>query len=731
MELNPQQQEAVEHGGGPLLVLAGAGSGKTRVLTSRIARLVVEQQVPASSILAVTFTNKAADEMRRRLESLIGPKARELALGTFHAICLRILRRHGEAVGLGPHFTVYDDDDQRALLKQCVELLGLPEKRFPISSLLDRISRAKDQCLDPQAFAAESHDFYLTRVAEVYALYQRRLLEVQAADYGDLIRLVVTLFERTPAILHAHRERWQHLLVDEYQDTNHAQYRLLKFLADGHRNLMVVGDPDQSIYAWRGADVSNILRFEQDFPGAKVVRLEQNYRSTKTILAAAQGVVEQNARRKPKTLWTDNADGDRIEAIVAATEREEANEILGRIRAFATTGKRFDQVAIFYRTNAQSRPFEEVFRAEGIPYRIYGGIRFYQRAEIKDIIAYLRLVADQRDDMAFLRIINTPTRGLGKGTIDKLVSFARSRNEGIFAALAHFVTSDHVRPTQAKQLSVFAVMITELAVTAHTRPLADLLHDVLERSGYIQALVDEGTIEAEGRIENINELVSAVEEFIVEEEGSTLQAFLDQVALISASDEVQGDQGAVTLMTLHLAKGLEFPFVAIVGMEEGLLPHARSLDNPDALEEERRLCYVGMTRAKERLVVGYARRRQIFGQTRYSVPSRFLDEIPVHLVSGMSLRGAERRSNLLETRDAGDRHVHAGLAMTTGDDFDQRSPDEQPLPFPIGARVHHPTFGRGIIRKCERSSTGHKVIVQFDNGHLKRLIAEYAGLIPL
>ena len=501
-------------------------------------------------------------------------------------------------------------------------------------------------------------------------------------------------------------------MVDEYQDTNRAQYRFIQLLSHKHLNLCVVGDDDQSIYAWRGADVSNILSFERDFPQAKVIRLEQNYRSTKTILQGAHGIISHNRGRKPKQLWTENEAGQTITLFAAPSEREEAKEISRRIVAHKQAGSSYNDIAIFYRTNAQSRPFEDVFREYAIPYRIYGGIRFYQRQEIKDILSYLRLIASAHDDLAFKRIINVPARGIGKVTIEKLEEIVKARQCSLFDALPRGVQAGLFRGAAAKQLETFYLLLSGFQQRALTLPLLDLVKAVLEQTGYIQMLTDQSTLEAEGRLENINEFIAAVEEFCSRSEENQLQRFLDEVALVSAIDETDESTGAVTLMTLHLAKGLEFPHVFMVGMEEGLFPHGRSLDDPDALEEERRLCYVGMTRAMKTLVMSYARRRQLFGALRYGIASRFLKEIPEGCVQ------QETKASPVVSKERNSSFDH---------DFDQR-PSEEESGFAPGQRVTHPTFGVGTIKQCEPSSIGHRVTVHFQNGEVKRLIAEYAGL---
>ena len=756
MKLNTQQQRAVEHVNGPLQVLAGPGSGKTRVLVNRVAHLIDSGNAWPAEVLSVTFTNKAAGEMRRRLEEMVGTGARELACGTFHSICLKLLRRHAEAVGYGDRFVVYDSSDQLVLVKECMNALNIDQTRSTPSAFVERISRAKDSCLGPVEFEKTAHgNPYLKRVASIYTRYQSRLSELQAMDFGDLIRLTVELFEKNPAILESYQNRWRFILVDEYQDTNHAQYRLVKALAAAHNNLCVVGDDDQSVYKWRGADISNILRFEKDFPGAEVIRLEQNYRSTKSILAAAGGVVSNNAGRKAKEIWTDNSTGEKISVVSCETERSEAEEIARRIADQKSRGRRLKDFAVFYRTNAQSRPFEDVFRKSGIAYRIYGGIRFYERAEIKDLLAYLRLIMDVRDDVGFKRIINVPARGLGKTTIDKLYNFAMDHRMSMFDAISPFVASGATRSAQAKRLSEFSNMISELHEGAEERPLAEVVHDVLERTGYVEVLANLSTIESEAKLENINEFVAAVEEFIpmsdpmgtsTEVPSSQLSQFLDQVALVSQADAIDEDQGAVTMMTLHLAKGLEYPSVFMVGMEEGLFPHARSLDAPEELEEERRLCYVGMTRAEELLTLTHAFRRTHFGKANYNVASRFLNEIPTQYVERHSKRrpsygssysgagmGAKPRvsqwSSQVKDRYPSSDEVFSD-ATDNDYDFDQSSPDENSQGFEKGAKVNHPTFGAGVILGCEKTSSGHRVTVRFRGGAVKRLIAEFAGLMP-
>lgn len=722
MNLNPQQTKAVEHAGGPLLVVAGAGSGKTRVIVHRISHLIQKHKVHPSNILAVTFTNKAAGEMRNRIESMFGIAARELWIATFHATCLRILRRHCVDAGYGPYFQIFDEAQQLALIKDCLKELNIGDRLIVPESALNCISRAKDVCHGPAEYEAAADNFYKRKLAELYALYQKRLVEVQAMDFGDLIRLTVELFEKKPEILSAYRKRFAHVLVDEYQDTNHAQYRLIENIVRDHKNICVVGDEDQSIYRWRGADISNILRFEKDFAGATTIRLEQNYRSTKTIIDAAGSVIANNSERKPKTLWTENPAGTPIKILSCHTELEEAENLADEIRSLMKNGHSLNDMAIFYRTNAQSRPFEDVFLQEGIPHKIFGGIRFYERMEVKDLIAYLRLIAVPADDVSFARIVNVPARGISKETVARLRLFASEKGLSLFEGIRDFARTDLIRPAAAKKLMHFYNMMENLREGALEKPLSELIEEVLQKTGYVEALALKNTTEAQDRLENINELVSAVEEFEPEEGSPPIIQFLDQVALVSDLDGLDENADSITLMTAHLAKGLEFDVVFMVGMEEGLFPHSRSIDDPEELEEERRLCYVGMTRTRKLLFMSHAFRRRLFGSTRYGVVSRFIDEIPDNL----KLEKRERGSLFVNRESYGD--PRSTIHDSQYSDFDQRPPDEREAVFPIGSLVSHPVFGTGYIKKCEKTHQGHKVTVQFANGALKRLIAERAGL---
>ncbi|MFI5341827.1 MAG: ATP-dependent helicase, partial [Candidatus Methylomirabilales bacterium] len=632
-DLNPPQEEAVLHAEGPLLILAGAGSGKTRVITRRIAYLIGRRGVQPWQILAVTFTNKAADEMRRRVEQLLGARGLTVALGTFHSTCVKILRKWHRELNLRSSFVIYDDADQLSLIKDCLKTLDWSERTLNPRGVAARISRAKNEMLTPGEYATVANDFTEERTAKIYALYQDRLRASHAVDFDDLLMLTVLLFRDKPHVLQYHQNLWRYVLVDEYQDTNHAQYQIVNFLSRAHGNLCVVGDDDQSIYRWRGADLNNILDFEQDHPGCKVIRLEQNYRSSQNILDAAGGVVAHNIGRKGKTLWTENPAGEPIVLFQARDEQAESDFVVRTIRGLAAeNGYTLDDFAIFYRTNAQSRVLEDALRREVTPYVIVGGLRFYERKEIKDILSYLRLVANPDDAQSFKRIVNVPPRGIGQATLDKLAGLAIAERTSIWEACKLMGERKILGPRAVKALAELVALIERTRTKLEVITVPELILELLETTGYLADLKNEGTVEAESRIENLQELVSAAREFLERSEDQSLQAFLDSVALIADIDELAEGSGAVTLMTLHSAKGLEFPVVFITGMEEGVFPHARAMTDDDELEEERRLCYVGMTRAKDRLFLSAALSRRLYNNDAFNLPSRFLDEVPVPLV---------------------------------------------------------------------------------------------------
>src|SRR3990170_5807863 len=594
--LNPTQHEAVTFGDGPLLILAGAGSGKTRVLTSRIAHLVLKNGILPESILAVTFTNKAAGEMRERLYSIIGENAKSVWLGTFHSLGLRILRRESRATGLKGDLTVYNDDDQLSLIKQVLSELNISDKVLPPKAVLGRINQAKNENIGPSAYAGHVNDFFSERVAKVYGLYQKKLREMGCLDFGDLICEPINLMRQHQHIMDAYRNRFQYILVDEYQDTNKAQYLLTGILASGSRNLLAVGDPDQSIYAWRGADIANILDFEKDYPDATVLRLEQNYRSTRHILSAANSVIERNAKRLKKTLWTENHEGQPLLPEEARDEYDEARAVVRKLRArLSEKSFSYKDCAVFYRTNAQSRVFEELLIREGIPYTIVGGVRFYDRMEIKDALAYLRIISNPNDSISLQRIVNKPPRGIGKATMDRVIAISNDLNIPLLEAFREAEDRKLLAKTRVKD---FIEAYDSFRVHMGKMALHELALRLLEDAGYMMMWQEENTEEATERVENLFEFISAIKDFEAANPGAALSDFLDSVALISDIDNYEEKSDRLTLMTLHSAKGLEFKAVFLVGMEEGLFPHSRSADDPEQLEEERRLCYVGMTRAR-------------------------------------------------------------------------------------------------------------------------------------
>jgi len=701
-DLNPAQREAVEQTEGPLLVLAGAGSGKTRVLTYRVAYLTGHKGVSPNNILAVTFTNKAAREMKERISKLLPRGVVSPWVATIHSTCTRILRRHIDLLGFNPGFTIYDDDDQLSLIKGLMKELELPTLRFSPSAVKARIEWAKNNLIGEEEYGRESRDYMERVVAEVYEHYQRRLRDYGALDFSDLIMKAVELFTSFPDVLSHYQERFRYILVDEYQDTNHAQYRWLNLLASAHRNLCVVGDDDQSIYGWRGADIRNILEFEKDYPQAKVVRLERNYRSTQMILQAAGSVVGNNLGRKGKTLWTERKGGERISLYGCGDEREEAASILQVIKDLRREGgEGYGNFVILYRTNAQSRILEEEFRREAIPYIIVGGVRFYERREVKDILAYLRVIANPLDEVSLLRIINVPHRGIGEGTRLKIARYAQDHNLPFFEAMQRVDELKGLQTSYRRAVKGFVELITELQAESRNIPLPQLVERTINQTGYLPLLESQGTLEAQGRAENIKELLNAAKDFGERSPEPSLQSYLEEVSLITDIDSWNGTSQAVTLMTLHNAKGLEFPVVFICGLEEGLLPVVHSLDSPERLEEERRLFYVGLTRAKDRAILTYAKRRRRYEGSYGSPPSRFLQEIPKDLL--------ERKSPSwgLTTREEGDLF---------------------PLPLKRGSVVRHPSWGEGVVMRSEGVGENLKLTVMFPGHRLKKILVKYADL---
>ena len=716
-DLNPSQREAVAATEGPLLVVAGAGSGKTRVLTYRIAYLIRELGVSPYGILAITFTNKAANEMKERVARLVGGVSRGMWVSTFHSACVRILRQHASMLGYRNAFSIYDDIDARRLVQYCLRDLDLDPKRFPPKGIRAAISNAKNELIDFESFAQQGSGPYHEKVADVYRLYQQRLLEASAMDFDDLLMVTVELLGAFPRVLDEYQDRFRYVLVDEYQDTNHAQYRLVQLLAAKHRNLCVVGDSDQSIYAFRGADVRNILEFERDYQDARVIVLDRNYRSTQTILDAANAVIANNRGRTPKHLWTDLGTGDPVTVYQAEDEHDEAAFVAERLGALEDVGKRLSDAAVFYRTHAQSRVLEEVFVRYAIPYQVIGGPKFYDRREVKDVMAYLRALVNPADEVAMKRIVNVPKRGIGATSIGHVDRFAEANGITYYEALERADENTRLAARAIKQIAEFVALLSVLRAAAASGPRA-ALQAVLDDTGYLAEFEADGGLEALSRAENLKELLSVASEF--EENGPMadlgdekweelggsrrLELFLEATSLVSDVDGME-ESGAVTLMTLHNAKGLEFPVIFIAGLEEGVFPHMRSLGDPDQLEEERRLAYVGITRAQEHLYLTHATTRNLFGATNYNSPSRFLGEIPDGL-----LTEADKRKRVPEREAVKPRPTLDGSSVAVGD------------------KVRHQHWGLGVVVAVIGSGDRAEATVSFEEQGEKRLLLAWAPL---
>ncbi len=723
--LNEPQREAVTHGEGPLLVLAGAGSGKTRVLTHRIAYLIGTGQARASEILAITFTNKAAAEMRGRAELLVGARVRAMWIMTFHAACVRILRAHAQRLGYTRQFTIYDQADSRRLVKRCMEEQGVDPKRFTPAAIHSQISDAKSRMRDAESYSQMVGSFFERTVADVYGSYERELHRMNAMDFDDLLVRTVNVLELFPEVRTSYQEAFRHILVDEYQDTNPVQYRLLELLTGERRNLTVVGDPDQSVYGFRGADIGNILSFEQRFPDATVIRLEQNYRSTQTILDAANAVILNNRGRKEKRLWTELGQGDPIHVRELDDEHAEARFVAGEIERLVDDGASRSEVAVFYRTNAQSRVLEDTLVRGEVPYQVVGGTRFYERAEIKDAIAYLTALVNPQDAGAFTRIVNSPRRGIGATSVARVLSQANTTGDPVWEVAGAPERIPGLGSAAVKALTRFMDTIRALRERAQAQgPVAALLGEVLEQSGYLEALRAERTIEAQGRIENLEELVNVAAEYdSAESEQPSLGEFLQQVSLVADADTRDDDAGLVTLMTLHNAKGLEYPIVFMIGCEDGIFPHSRALEE-GGVEEERRLCYVGITRAQRDLYITYARQRTVFGAMNYALPSRFIAEIPPQLTDREEPRprGAGGFRERLTSWSAGGQGGSANPAtVRIGPRPAQELPD-----FRMGEEVTDAKFGEGTVIGLE---PGGIVVVRFRrDGSERKLMSQYANL---
>jgi DNA helicase-2/ATP-dependent DNA helicase PcrA len=755
--LNPQQREAVAHTEGPLLILAGAGSGKTRVITHRIAHLISRHHIPPSAILAVTFTNKAADEMRSRVAALLENEALPSSpnVSTFHSFCVRLLRRDGDPLaavrpGFTRQFSIYDDEDQLAIIKAAYRHLGLDEKFLQYRAALSRISHAKNSKKTPQELYADSTDPAASKLAVIFEDYEKALHRANALDFDDLLLEAVRLLYHDQATRDVWNRRLSYIMIDEYQDTNRSQYELMRLLSQSHRNVCVVGDEDQSIYSWRGADIRNILDFERDYPNANVIRLEQNYRSTKNILEAASALVANNKERKGKWLWTDSGAGEPLGLYTGFDAENEALFIADTIERLLSDNPDY-RVAVLYRTNAQSRQIEEALRRYGRKYVVVGGFSFYQRAEVRDIVAYLKLAAAPQDSLSLLRIINTPARGIGKTTVEQVESYALTHQLSMWNAIARMLEEHQFPPRAEAALAAFRRMIEELIEAVSTRPLHEAIRFIEERTGYRKMLEQEETPEAEARLENLDELGNAAAEAV--ERGETVTEFLDHAALVSDADQVDV-RAQVNLLTLHNAKGLEFPIVFLAGMEEGLFPHSRSFLSEAMMEEERRLCYVGMTRAEKRLILTWARYRRRFGggEQERSIASRFLQEVPPALIANLGGGEATPQIDLTaeryQVRESVKRNLYTGKTYNSvenvsqffterGMSFPPRAPAAPARPAPppppkkparTGMVVEHPKYGTGTVVRREGDGDDVKLTVSFPGYGLKKLVEKYAGL---
>ncbi|OGP98618.1 MAG: hypothetical protein A2026_12190 [Deltaproteobacteria bacterium RBG_19FT_COMBO_46_12] len=743
-DLNPVQQKAVLESEGPLLVFAGAGSGKTRVLTYRIAYLIQEKGVPPWNIFAVTFTNKAADEMRERVERLLGRSARGTWISTFHSACARILRQHIEPLGFKRNFVIYDDQDQERHLKTIMKELNLDFKMFPPRAIQSAIDRLKNEGVTPDQYSPNPYNIFQKRLAVVYQRYQEDLRRNNALDFGDLLTFVTVLFRRHPEVLKSYQELCRYVMVDEFQDTNLIQYQLIRQMVQTHQNICVVGDDDQSIYRWRGAEVGNILNFEKDFPETKVLTLEQNYRSTQNILQAASHVVRKNRHRKEKKLWTENPEGELLAFYVAEDEMDEARFVVQKIIEAISTEepvRPYRDMAVFYRINAQSRAIEDELVKSKIPYTVVGGMKFYERKEIKDVLAYLKLMNNPLDGLSLKRIINVPPRGIGEKTIQKIEVFAREKGVSLYEGLKQAIGEDGLAPGAKSKMKEFIALVEEFRKDVGSFTLSQLTLSLLAKTEYLQRLKEEGTDEAFSKIENIEELINVMMGLEQEEERVSLESFLDKVSLVSDVDLYEDKGNRISLMTLHCAKGLEFPVVFIVGIEEGLLPHYRRGEEIEDMEEERRLFYVGMTRAKQRLFLSRAEKRSTFGVGRANLPSRFLDELPLDLIhfeeKRRKMESLFSQETSMASLRAGRRDEFHEAEIRTEDLSQENSYSEGDgvvltpegfYPLKIGMRVRHFKFGVGEVKSVEGMDENQKATIVFGTVGSKRLKVGAANL---
>ena len=717
--LNKEQQQAVQHTEGPLLILAGAGSGKTKVLTVRIAHLLA-QGVNPYEILAITFTNKAAKEMKSRVEGLVGDVANRIWLSTFHSFCAKFLRFElDNFLGYNSNFTIYDTSDSQAVIKAALKALNLDDKYYPVGAMIGAISDAKNKLLFASDFRKQARDFYQQKVADVYEYYERELRKNNALDFDDLLLVAVKLLQSNEAVLDKYSKRFRYVMIDEYQDTNHAQYLLAKLLASHWKNIAVVGDADQSIYAWRGADIQNILDFEKDYPNCTSIKLEQNYRSTKIILDAANAVIENNEGRPKKNLWTDKTEGAKIQHFTAQSEHEEAAFIGDTIaKKHDIHGVPYGDMAILYRTNAQSRVLEEALIKRALPYTMVGGTKFYDRKEIKDVLAYLRVLYNPFDDLSLLRIINVPKRSIGATTVAKLQDYARSNATSLFMTLTQLHLVDTIKGKTKEKLEEFGILIFTLVAEMEDKTVLDILESILDRTGYLAQLEESTDPQDQARAENIGELLSVAKDFQDTNPTGTVEDFLEQVALVNDVDSFEQEESKVTLMTLHAAKGLEFPIVFLGGLEEGLFPHSRTLMNPEEIEEERRLAYVGITRAEKELYISNATTRTVFGRTSSYLPSRFIDEIPEELVDGLR---AKRK-----VPDDIKRHVPQHMSVTSRPVTKPIVRNEVIADWKVGDTAIHSKWGNGKVINVAGEGAGMKLTIEFPTQGVRVVMAKFA-----
>ncbi len=717
--LNKEQQQAVQHTEGPLLILAGAGSGKTKVLTVRIAHLLA-QGVNPYEILAITFTNKAAKEMKSRVEGLVGDVANRIWLSTFHSFCAKFLRFElDNFLGYNSNFTIYDTSDSQAVIKAALKALNLDDKYYPVGAMIGAISDAKNTLLFASDFRKQARDFYQQKVADVYEYYERELRKNNALDFDDLLLVAVKLLQSNEAVLDKYSKRFRYVMIDEYQDTNHAQYLLAKLLASHWKNIAVVGDADQSIYAWRGADIQNILDFEKDYPNCTSIKLEQNYRSTKIILDAANAVIENNEGRPKKNLWTDKTEGAKIQHFTAQSEHEEAAFIGDTIaKKHDIHGVPYGDMAILYRTNAQSRVLEEALIKRALPYTMVGGTKFYDRKEIKDVLAYLRVLYNPFDDLSLLRIINVPKRSIGATTVAKLQDYARANGTSLFMTLTQLHLVDTIKGKTKEKLEEFGILIFTLVAEMEDKTVLDILESILDRTGYLAQLEESTDPQDQARAENIGELLSVAKDFQDTNPNGTVEDFLEQVALVNDVDSFEQEESKVTLMTLHAAKGLEFPIVFLGGLEEGLFPHSRTLMNPEEIEEERRLAYVGITRAEKELYISNATTRTVFGRTSSYLPSRFIDEIPEELVDGLR---AKRK-----VPDDIKRHVPQHMSVTSRPVTKPIVRNEVIADWKVGDTAIHSKWGNGKVINVAGEGAGMKLTIEFPTQGVRVVMAKFA-----